>query len=157
MSHVISNVLASSQTLTDEKFRQLLTQESPAGFTPFQQFVPGDYEYERALYRVSMQSSSGDRGVINKLQVDVDVPDMMDRGRVTITPEMAAAGPTWVAFTRPFHVPPVPVTNLMSASEECVVRVLEGSVTRAGFMVFLQRTDNAQRTDGVLTWAAHSY
>ncbi|AJD82921.1 hypothetical protein PJWF_00027 [Achromobacter phage JWF] len=157
MSHIISDALVTTKLLTEEQFRQSLINEAPVGFGPFQQFVPGDYEYETALYRISMVSSSGDRGVINKLQVDVDVPDMMDRGRVTITPAMAAAGPTWVSFSRPFHIPPEPVTNLMSASFECVVRVLPDSVTRAGFMVYLQRTDNGERTDGVLTWAAHSY
>lgn len=157
MSHVISNVFATSTLITPNDFAVLLKAEAPIGFGPFQQFVPGDYEYETAMYRISMNSTSGDRGVINKLQVDVDVPDMLDRGRITITPAMATAGTTWVAFTRPFHVPPVPVVTIMSASVPCVAKVLDGSVTRAGFMVFLDKTDGSGRTDGVLTWAAHSY
>lgn len=157
MSHVISNAYVSGTLLTDDSFRQLLTAQAPLGFGPFQQFVPGDYEYERAVFRISMNSTSGDRGIINRLQVDVDVPDMLDRGAQIITPAMALAGPTWVQFTRPFHIPPVPVVTIMSATEDCVARVIEESVTRAGFMVQMLKTDGSGRTHGVVSWAAHSY
>lgn len=155
MSIIVSDMFTSAQALTLDDFRNMLNNQAPVGFSPFQQFVAGDYEYDKALYRISMNSTSGDRGIITKLQVDVDVPDMMDRGRVTITPAEASSG-KWVPFTRPFHVPPVPVVTLMSASYPCVPKVVLGSVTRTGFIVVLERLDGSW-TDGVFTWAAHSY
>jgi len=157
MSIIVSDVFTSPQALTFDDFLEMLNNQSPVGFSPFQQFVAGDYEYDKALYRISMSSTSGDRGIITKLQVDVDVPDMLDRGRVTITPAEAAAGLKWVPFTRPFHVPPVPLATVMSASYPCVARIPQANVTRSGFMVSLQKTDGSGGTDGVLTWAAHSY
>ncbi len=153
MAHVISDITVSKKVLDDDGFLALLTSDSPTGYAPFQPFVQGDYEYQTALFRISMNSTSGDRGVINKLSVVVDVPDMFDSGDNIID----GTTPTRIFFARPFHVAPKVTLTVQSASDPCTAKLVAGSVTRTYFDCFLERVADKAKIDGALTWAAHAY
>jgi hypothetical protein len=153
MAHIISDITISQAPLTDDAFNTLLTSDSPTGYTAFQPFVQGDYEYQTALFRISMNSTSGDRGVINKLSVVVDVPDMFDSGDNIIN----GGTPTRITFARPFHVPPRVTLTVQSASDACTAKLVAGSVTRQYFDCYLERSSDQAMIDGALTWAAHAY
>lgn len=153
MAHVISDITISNKTMDDAGFLSLLTSDSPTGYSPFQPFVQGDYEYQTALYRISMDSTSGDRGVINKLSVVVDVPDMFDSGDNIID----GGTPTRIFFARPFHVPPKVTLTVQSASDACTAKLVANSVTRQYFDCYLERVSDKVMIDGALTWAAHAY
>jgi hypothetical protein len=154
MAHVISDIGVSTQTIGSlDDFREELLSDAPIGYSAFQTFVQGDYDYQSALFRISMHSDNGDRGVINKLSVTVDVPDMFDRGDQVIED---TTGPTRIYFARPFHIPPVVVLAVQSASDACVAKLV-GTPTRKYFDMILERTSDQAIIDGAATWAAHAY
>jgi hypothetical protein len=153
MAHVISDIGVSTKVLSADYFYNELMSDAPIGYSPFQPFVQGDYDYQSALFRISMHSENGDRGVINKLNVTVDVPDMFDRGDQIISD---TSGPTRIYFARPFHIPPVVVIAVQSASDPCVAK-LYGAPTRQYFDMILERVSDKAIIDGAATWAAHAY
>jgi hypothetical protein len=153
MSHTISDVTVTSSPTTDADFLKALQTDGPVGYTPFQNFVPGDYNYKSALFRIGMTSTSGDRGVINRLALTVDVPDIFDRGDQII----AQAGVQRIQFNRNFHVPPIVVLTVQSASDACTAKLVDGSVTKEYFDCYLERTSDKAKIVGALTWAAHAY
>lgn len=153
MPHTISDVTVKSTLLDDDSFVAMLNADAPVGFSTFQNFYPGDYTYKNAIFRLGMESTSGDRGVINKLQLVVDVPDIFDRGYQIIN----VTTPVRVFFARKFHVPPTMVVAVESASDACVARVVSGSVTKTYFDCYLERTSDKAKITGALTWAAHAY
>lgn len=154
MTHTISDLTVKSTVLDDDAFTAILNNDGPAGFNPFQTFYAGDYEYEEAIFRLSMNSTSGDRGVIEKLSVTVDVPDVFDRGDQIIS---LAGEPTRVLFARSFHIPPVVVLQVQSASDPCKAKLVDGSVTRTYFDCYLERDSDLEKITGALTWVAHAY
>jgi hypothetical protein len=153
MPHTISDVTIKSTLLDDDSFPALLYGDAPAGFSKFQNFFAGDYTYKNAIFRLGMESENGDRGIIEKLQLVVDVPDIFDRGSKIIN----VANSVHVNFNRTFHIPPTMVVAVESASDACVARVVDGSVTKTGFDCYLERTVDKAKITGALTWAAHAY
>jgi hypothetical protein len=154
MPHTISEVVVNKTLLDDDAFVALLKRDAPAGFTSFQNFFPGDYTYKNAIFRLGMKSENGDRGVINKLQLVVDVPDIFDSGNNVIS---VGGATTHIPFKRAFHFPPKVVISVESASDACVAKVLAGSVTKTGFDCYLERVSDKVMITGALTWAAHGY
>jgi hypothetical protein len=153
MPHTISDITIKNTLLDDDSFPALLNGDAPVGFTKFQNFYAGDYQYKNAIFRLGMESTSGDRGVINKLQLVVDVPDVFDRGYCILNTAQIAR----VYFTRTFHIPPTVVVAVESASDACSARLVQGSVTKTYFDCFLERSSDKAKITGALTWAAHAY
>lgn len=153
MPHTTSDVVVMNTPLDDDQFVAMLNVDAPMGFNPFQTFYAGDYEYSEALFRLGMESTNGDRGVIERLSIVVDVPDIFDRGVQLLN----NGGVVRVNFARNFHVPPTMVVSVESASDACVARVVQGSVTRKYFDCYLERTSDKAQIAGALTWAAHAY
>jgi hypothetical protein len=155
MPHTISDITFKSTVLDDDSFVKKVNYDAPEGFSPFQNFFAGDYTYKNAIFRLGMESEAGDRGIINKLQLVVDVPDIFDRGLTIVN----TAGIIRVFFNRPFHIPPTMVVAVESASDACVARVVSGAlgVTKTYFDCYLERTSDKAKITGALTWAAHAY
>jgi hypothetical protein len=153
MAHTISDIAVMNTVLDDDLFVAALKGDAPVGFQPFQTFYPGDYQYSEAVFRLSMESTSGDRGVVEKLSITVDVPDIFDRGLQLLN----AGGVVRVYFARKFHVPPVVVVSVESASDACVAKFDPATVTKMYFDCFLERVTDKVKIAGALTWAAHAY
>lgn len=153
MPHTISDITIKSTQFDDDIFVAQLNKDGPVGFSTFQNFYPGDYEYKNAIFRLSMESTSGDRGVINKLQLVVDVPDVFDRGYCVLNTAQIAR----VYFARTFHIPPTVVVAVESASDACTARLVQGSTTKTYFDCYLERASDKAKITGALTWAAHAY
>lgn len=150
---VIDELAVTNAAMTVEQFAKLLQQDSPSNYTEFRRLLPGDYEYQEALVRVSATSESGDRAVISDLSLQIDVPDVTDRGRVTCT----SAGATYVTFARTFLEPPE-VGLTVSGGDIGVVVIprIIGAITKEGFTVGLFTTSGAA-ADGVVSWNATGY
>ena len=72
-------------------------------------FIPGEYEYQKAIIQLILETVSTNMTVpqVTDWVFNVDIPDTVDRGSATLT----ANAPLTIAFTRKFyHVPEVNVT-----------------------------------------------
>lgn len=149
---VVSDMIVASTTITEQDFMDIMDAGHPPGYTNFRDFIPGDYTYERALFRAILESQNTDRGFIDGLRVTVDVPDVFDRGSEQIT--NAATGVT-VNFTRTFRIAPE-VTITHKGGTVVAVPKLIGSVTTTGFTAVLEDSTGT-RVTGSFTWVAQGY
>lgn len=149
---VISDMLLLDSAITFEDFKQILDGGIVPGYVPFRDFIPGDYEYQTALFRAVLQSSNSDRARLSQFRVDVDVPDIIETGTAIIT--NASAG-LRINFTRTFHVVPEITMNLRGGSVIAIPDLL-GDADLLGFTAILRDMTDT-RVTGTVTWAAHGY
>lgn len=122
------------------------------GYSSFKDFIPGDYEFQKAMFRSVLTSVTADRTRLTAMRVDIDVPDVFDRGYSVITD--AAAG-VYVAFARPFHIVPDITLTLKGGTVVAVPDVI--SSDSEGFTAVLKNPSTGVRVTGTFTWAAHGY
>lgn len=152
---VISDMMLSQGDMTPEEFSDFMKYGNIPGYTKWRDFIPGDYEYREAMFRVVMESKNSDRGLLTGLQVTVDVPDVLDRGSRTITDANAGAS---VTYSRNFHiVPEVTLATRGGTSTNPVVPEFVSLPTMTSFGVRLRDTVTGQFVTGSFTWAAHGY
>lgn len=152
---VISDMMLSQGDMTTEEFADFMKYGNIPGYTKWRDFIPGDYEYREAMFRVVMESKNSDRGLLTGLQVSVDVPDVLDRGSRTITDANAGA---YVAYARTFHIiPEVTLATRGGTSTNPVVPEFVGLPNMTGFTVRLRDTVTGGFVTGSFTWAAHGY
>lgn len=149
---VISDMIVSSNEITEADFASIVEAGHPPGYTDFRDFIQGDYTYQRALFRAILKSRNSDRGFIDALRVTVDVPDVFDRGTVQITDAQAGAV---IGFARIFRVPPE-VTMTHKGGTVVAIPRLASAVTQTGFTAVLENTAGA-RVTGTFTWIAQGY
>jgi hypothetical protein len=149
---VIADLVLREDALTYSDFLQAVSTGAPANYSSFVPFIPGDYNISVATIKVVMTRENLSQDVRLPLgKVFVDVPDVNDRGRVTIT---VTSGPTHVVFNRTFvSVPEVGVVGV-SASQFGQPRI--SNQTKDGFDVELINTSNARIT-GTVSWTAQGY
>lgn len=150
---VIDGLTIFDDAMTFEAFVNMIEQDSPLEYSAFRRLIPGDYDYQEAIVKVTASSELGDRAVISDLNLQIDVPDVNDRGRVTCS----ASAATPVAFVRTFTVPPEVLLTVMGggAGQVLIPRVI-GAITLTGFTVGLFKTDGSL-ADGVVSWSADGY
>lgn len=149
---VVSDMLIAASALSKETFDGMFKTGQPPGYTPFRDFMPGDYSYRRALFRAILETTSADRAYIEALRVTVDVPDVLDRGTGHITDPAAGIA---VSFTRSFNVPPE-VTLTHKGGTRVAIARLKGPVNTKGFSAMLEDL-NGNLLAGSFTWVAQGY
>lgn len=144
----VSDILVGTTDLTESQFALQFRAGRPVGFGEFAPFVPGIKEYQHAAFKAVGQSSvSGATLAVTELKVVVDLPDVFDSGSTTVTTSGA-----YVAFSRPFIVPPEVVAVMKGGAVFGMVRV--HSVTTSGFTVELVDASGTQIA-GAVSWSAH--
>jgi hypothetical protein len=147
---VISDILIESGDLTEAEFAAMVNSASPPGYSSFNRFISGDYEYQRAIFKTVLKSLNDYRPSISGLEVEVDVPDVFDRGVSAIN----NTGTINIVFTRPFNVPPEVTATIKSGLVWAIPRVTAVSTTQ--FTVEL-RDSNDNPASGTISWGAHGY
>lgn len=148
---IISAVVIESEAIDISGFRNYLDLGVVPGYSPFKPFIPGDYTYKDALFKIVMQSNTNDRARVDGLRVDIDVPDVIDRGTATITD--AAAGVT-VIFDREFLEEPEITVTLRGSATVGIPRV----TTKSNTQFTLHLLNNAGGfTTGTVGWTAQGY
>lgn len=142
---VLSDLYYSSQPLSFAAFQKL---EAPVRYQPFRDFVIGDYSYEEALFRMLVEGAvMADRPLVTDWRLNVDVPDVSDRGMVEV-PEAGLR----IDFKKRFYAVPevnVAVRGGLGATPEYEVDV-------EGFTVQLRKADGTL-TAGTISWSANGY
>lgn len=153
---VISDMMISGAgDMTMADFEDFLKYGNVPGYEKWRDFIPGDYEYREAMFRVVLQSKNADRGLLTNLQATVDVPDLIDRGSATIT---VAANGIAVTYNRHFHVvPEITLAARGGSGGNPIAPEFYGSPTTTGFTVRLRDTVTGVFVTGSFTWAAHGY
>lgn len=149
---VISDMILSTDELTLEAFRMAVDSGHAPGYKPFRDFIPGDYEYQKALFRTILQSENADRAKLTQLRVEIDVPDVNDRGSATITDATTGVR---VNFARPFYTVPEVTLTLKGGSTFAIPKLIDPDET--GFTAVLIDPTTGSQATGTFTWAADGY
>lgn len=127
-------------------------QASPAGFTPFKEFLAGEHTLSEALFKTSLVAAASlARPRMTELVVKVDVPDVTEQGSATVQ----IAG-TQINFAKPFYAPPTIKVVVSSGTVLCVPRLYNETVQ--GFLVKLEAISSpGTYVAGTITWSAEGY
>ncbi|WP_323016488.1 hypothetical protein [Castellaniella sp.] len=146
----ISDMLLSAKSVGLEEFKQMLAFGNIPGYSDWRDFIAGDYDYKKAVFRASLTSNNSDRGLLTNIQAVVDVPDIDDRGSATV--QLASIG-VRVNFSREYHViPEVYLTTKGGMGEEIIIPFVQ-DVDLLGFTAFMKR-QTGELVEGVFSWSA---
>lgn len=130
------------------------------GYSAFKEFYVGDYEYQRALVRLSVKAEQMNSGInLYNVVHNVDIPDTDDRGTVVITDTTAS---TKVYFNKfYYHAPEVSVTLIGGNTGDGIVMPVVTSLDGKDdggryFEVELLDMSGARKT-GTVTWVSKGY
>lgn len=149
---VIADLAFRSTPLDEEEFANLVAQSRPLGFSAFRDLTPGDYEYAKALVRIILEApiTTANRVALSEARLNIDVPDVRDRGTVTV----AATG-TVVAFNRTFNAPPEIQATFKGGTVLAIPQI--GAITTTGFEISLINPDTRAPVAGNASWSAEGY
>lgn len=125
----------------------------PIGFSDFQPFLPGDYEFQNAAIWMRLTSPQPFTQIlsITRAKLNVDVPDVIDRGEATLPAEGA-----WITFERAFYEPPAVTATQRSGATRGVVVVEDVEPTRF-FARMYQSNSPGTGLAGDISFAANGY
>src|SRR3569832_2078114 len=112
----------------------------------------------RAIMNTAMRCSAlswnrkAQRASLTGMSLQVDVPDVFDRGSAAITD--AVAGIT-VSYNRQFHIPPEVTLTLKGGTVIAIPKLT--NVTAIDFTVVLVDPATNNQVTGSFTWSAHGY
>lgn len=152
---VISDIRLYNKVLNETNYDETIT---PYGYGKWKVLVTGDYIYEKALCKYTMQASlNADRPNTRIYQHKVDVPDRVDTGTVILTKDNQ---PYHVKFNddpvRAFHVTPelnVSIKSYSGTGETPLIMTY--NLDRYGFDVTMKA--GTEYVAGSITYAARSY
>ncbi len=149
---VIADLAFRTTPLDAEGFAALVAESRPLGYGPFRDLTPGDYEYARALVRLALEAPStiGSRVALADARLNIDVPDVRDRGTVAVP-----ISGTVVPFTRSFNAPPEVQATFKGGAVLAVPQI--GTITTTGFQLSLINPDTLASVAGNASWSAEGY
>lgn len=155
---VLSDISITHGSMTLKDFeKQLIT---APGYTPFQDFKVGEYEYQKALIRLGLESTiEHSQPSVSGVIMHVDIPDTNDRGNVEITD---TAAPTKVYFNKHYYKPPEVKVNLQGGNTGVgvviphIVSTDKADIDGRYFEVELLNSTGG-RVTGFITWQSIGY
>lgn len=152
---VIGDIRFYDKVLNETDYDATIT---PFGYGKWRELVTGDYIYEKALCKYSMQASlNANRPNTRQYIHKVDVPDVVDRGVVELTKDNQ---PLFVRFSteevRKFHI--VPELNVSiksySGTDKSPI-IIPYNTTTDGFYVTMKA--DGEFVEGKISWSARGY
>jgi hypothetical protein len=154
LADMVLTRLSAGQDVDLETFENLITNGAMPDHSAWRDFVPGDYKYSKALFRVIIESQTEDRAQLQKLNVAVDVPDLFDRGTATISkPEDGAT----VEFSKHFHIIPDVTLTAKGGTGNPTAPEFSEQPNLIGFVVKMRDTITGEYVKGTCTWTASGY
>lgn len=149
---VIADLAFRTTPLDAGSFATLVAESRPLGYSRFRDLTPGDYEYARALLRLALEapSTTGSRVALAEARLNIDVPDVRDRGTVSVP-----IGGIVVPFTRSFNAPPEVQATFKGGAVLAVPQI--GAITTTGFLLSLINPDTLASVAGNASWSAEGY
>lgn len=148
-----SDLIIYNQSLTLDKFIDLVNSSSPPGYTEYKKFLPGDYKYRYAKVKAVLSTISDDTPILDNVKVTIDVPDIHNKGTTIISDANLGAEVTYPrAYT--VDLPDVVLSFKGGIGGVATPEITNESLT--GFTVKLINSSGVYIT-GSVTWAADGY
>lgn len=148
---IYSDLYISKVPTNSTEFESELYRGTPYGYEKFTTYIPGYYEFESAMFRMVLRSVGLDRIRLKKLKMVVDVPDVFDRGVVSID----SGNDGVVKFNRKYIKPPK-VIGMQSGGAETAARVEIENITKEQFTFRLLDAEG-NKIGGSLSWISEGY
>jgi hypothetical protein len=149
-THTISDIYVKESDLTFAEFQLRFGGQGSPGYDDWRVLITGEKEYEKAAIRGVVTTVGGSVPSFIQLELQVDVPDVFDRGSVVCS----AAGVVTVSFSRPFYAVSEVMATMKGGAVVAVPRV--SNITPTSFDIELINTSNA-RVAGTVSWVAKGY
>lgn len=154
---VLGDVAVKNAAMDLEAFKILVNQ--PSGYEHFIPYVVGEYEYQKALVRLTVEAgSSGAEPAIYDAVIHVDIDDTVDRGTTAIADASKAAR---IYFHKHFYTQPEVTVALYSGNtKDGVVTPNITTIEKddAGFYFEVELLkESGTRTTGTISWQAVGY
>lgn len=151
-SFVVSDATLKNRLFSPADVLDRIVNANAPGWTDWVQFLVGDYEYQKAAFKIDMRGNGSQRIAMMSCNLTVDVPDTLNRGTAVI----ATAGEHLrIDFARPYHVLPEISAAVVSAPGPCYVKIISRDTN--GFVAtILSSADNSDAT-GTFSWNAAAY
>lgn len=154
---VLADVAVKKGAMDMDAFKILVNQ--PAGYEHFIPYIVGEYEYQKALVRLSIEAgSAGAEPAVYDAVIHVDIDDTVDRGKTAITDTSKA---TRIHFSKHYYTKPEVAVALYSGNTK------DGAITPnitdidkddAGYYFEVELLkDDYTRTTGTISWQAIGY
>lgn len=146
---VFGDLSVRSTAMTPDAFAALVAARHPEGYDDFKEYLPGDYQFQRALLRISLVpfDPNGTTLSLQSAKTTVDVPDLTDRGNVSV-PLAGVA----VSFNRSFYS--VPEIQVQQTGGTGPALAIVSSLTTTGFFVRLYDAANpTSAVTGSVSWS----
>lgn len=151
---IVSDMIFESGNWDIDSMQSAMLKGKHAGYECFKPFIYGDYTYDKALFRTVLEASNADRAIIEQFKIEVDVPDLNDRGSEEVTDAHAGRK---VYFNKGYHIAPeVTITMRTGVSGVPVVPVIE-EITEEYFTMYLMNSVTGERETGTFIWNAIGY
>jgi hypothetical protein len=147
---VFSDLKVGEGDVDQKDFEARLRAAAPVGFDRFRNYQPGDYKFQKILVRHIFRAFSVDQPRMSELKTVVDVPDITDRGEVSLL-----AAEKFVTFNRAFAVPPEVTATLKGGTVFAIPRITD-DITNEGFNICLVDANN-NMVAGKISWKAEGY
>lgn len=151
---ILFDMLVIDHGLTLSEIIMLQEENSPVGYGAIQNFQPGEYTFQKAIFGFSITSPvTNDQVGLQDYTVKCDVPDVWDKGSgVSLIADWNS-----ISFTKTFNVPPIDVRITITAGNVDSFYELQ-NVTTSGFEVrLLDKTDGVTPVTGTISWSALGY
>lgn len=149
---VLSNISVSEGALNLDSFKSAADQIP--GYAPFVEFKVGDYEYQKAIYRMVMKRAQyNSMPAFYDYAVHVDIPDTIDSGTAKID------GETKVYFNKHYYTVPAVNVAVIGGNEVLIPKILAVDGEDGGgryFTVSLSGTDGLLKS-GLISWTSRGY
>ena len=152
-SGVFGDLTIYNAPLTREEFRNLVRYGKPNSYTIFKKYNQGDYTYEKAKFKIRINKKDA---AIGKLEVIVDVPDIVDSGYHTTDPSLELYSK--VTFEKQFNSIPHINISILGVTDEQLsdVYIEYGNVTKTYFLFKINSRDG-ETIPGTVSWIAKGY
>ncbi len=148
---VLSDIAIKNIKVSDHTYEALASTSAPAGFSDWEKFIDGDYQYKEAIFRVLIASQDYEvaDATLTAHKITCDVVDIIDKDTTAI-----GAAITQIDFTKTFYTEPTVVINSYSTADFAIAEVV--SVTKTYFTARLKKIDNSN-VAGSINWQAQGY
>ena len=138
-----------------EDFKEMVLNSRVSGFSDFKSYIQGDYTYDKAMVKAVLESTSvSGRTELENMEIQVDLPDIIERGTATILVDTDGIA---VTFNKSFWITPE-LTVTVKGGDNTVALIPEiTQQSSAGFTVKLRNADTGAYAIGTLSWTAHGY
>ena len=150
---VYSSLVGLDRAIDKDAFLEIIN--TLEGYEYFRPFVTGDYEYQKALVKVSLiLKSIGNHVLVNNVIANIDIKDVDDRGSVSITNTSNAKR---INFTKIYYNPPEVQVSLVGGIGNKIAIPIVVSVTNTYFDCEIRDSETNNRVQGVVSWSSKGW